>query len=1355
MANWSTLKAAIAQIIKTNNNQEITGANMQSVLNSIIDNVGENATYAGIATPSTNPGAPDGNVFYFATQAGTYANFGRAKVEDGLTILLWNGSNWSATKIMTISQKMGNGENVAMSKQAVSKEIINLLHISSPWTSNYADYFNPTSAVGEGNATQAWGANFGVRGKINGFFVCGVESYPFYIIKYNTKTKRIINIVSSTFTGDWQLVKAETNVDENDRILIVGNVFYKITAADDSIKNCSLSGVTYNNIDFDSTYNLTTANTIMMALIPIGQAIGLDKPNGLFYTNTDPEAIFEFGAGTKDNEVTITANGNLMLVDSSVPSYITIQQSTLNQDLAGSHRTFYTAICGYYNPTNNTWYDHVKVVCVGGINDSYMEGYIQVPILIWYSKMSGNNPIIMYKIPCFDSIKAKEEPKKLYPFYRNMYPVTDKIGTPLNQALAYGYIVHGREILIKGVRVFCQTSINNGNNPTIEAYYVTLSAVGGVRAEKIKEFSKPALDRGASMQNYKWLDLIFDDKYIIDDLHAICLKGPIRYCGLADGTNIPAGTKLYSGDYCISVNLTNGEVTNITRSTDLFITGYYILDDTNIGTEGSTWISSVPDYLPMQFTAVSTSNEAFAPYMERKFLCYGIKFFPFPQTGLTENANNDSFDVLYVKLAEDSTETYKLIKTLAHFDYQDGVINYPSDGRIIFDEPIIVGEEYQIFLRGRFYYINSLSSDKPCRIVLTARLDKNGGLTGNIVKPKNPGYSNSYAIPIWFMTSMDHTSGEAYNGLLNLIRDTTLEFRGIANPLFMQLFAKEGTVHVTIENKQGTGEATTGDVSIQTSSYILIPKSTNYITTQAKKTFENVYCQFGCIYAVISITDFTFKEFRYSPLAASASVAGGDSISISDKTEAIIPIAFLDNGNVAWTIGNNLSGKANIQLDIQPPYIYSVYNDLNSDRMYGLKMYIDHLFRNRSSISDMVTSDGNNFVNIVSHGNPTGTVNSGTQNQTKDVDEFTVNTVLSGDKWNDYNLSINVRSIRNKAVANKAVRLLCIGDSVTEGYMADYNRPYTNSPTAYWTWLTALFALDKAENNNTGFFFQSLGNVRGSATGCVNIEKLTFDVKFGGREISGLTAHCCGVGGSTTTGWVSPEIKTGITNPFYDPSAQKFSLDYWVNNYRTLTVNSDGSTTVCDDSSKGSLAPADLNSVYVCEPTHVLIQLGYNQRYSAEGTAKTNYIQNLTEMINTIRQEYPNVYILLSLPDTAGTYFPRQFPNYEFDSPLYGLRFTSGTAKVPHDQISYMNQDLLDLCNESNKIFYCPSYFASPLCRGTSYRECNEVADYVESNVFSQIRIHTGGLPYLHPNCAAHANWAQQMYGLIKYTLTL
>lgn len=95
MANWTILKNAIASAIKTNGNQEITGTVLQNVLNSIVNSVGENATFAGTAGTTTNPGTPDGRVFYIATERGIYSNFGGIELENGeVVILKWSGSEW-------------------------------------------------------------------------------------------------------------------------------------------------------------------------------------------------------------------------------------------------------------------------------------------------------------------------------------------------------------------------------------------------------------------------------------------------------------------------------------------------------------------------------------------------------------------------------------------------------------------------------------------------------------------------------------------------------------------------------------------------------------------------------------------------------------------------------------------------------------------------------------------------------------------------------------------------------------------------------------------------------------------------------------------------------------------------------------------------------------------------------------------------------------------------------------------------------------------------------------------------------------------------------------------------------------
>lgn len=99
MANWTILKEAIANVIKTNGNQEITGQVLQNTLTNIVNAVGENATFVGVATPSTNPGTPDGNVFYIAYTAGNYVNFqskaGNLTVNPGELAILYNDqTNW-------------------------------------------------------------------------------------------------------------------------------------------------------------------------------------------------------------------------------------------------------------------------------------------------------------------------------------------------------------------------------------------------------------------------------------------------------------------------------------------------------------------------------------------------------------------------------------------------------------------------------------------------------------------------------------------------------------------------------------------------------------------------------------------------------------------------------------------------------------------------------------------------------------------------------------------------------------------------------------------------------------------------------------------------------------------------------------------------------------------------------------------------------------------------------------------------------------------------------------------------------------------------------------------------------------
>ena len=93
MSNYSNLKSTIDTNIKTNGNEEITGAILNTVLNSMVSSLGAGSQFMGVATTSTNPGTPDAKVFYLAYTPGTYTNFSGIVVT-GLCVLKYDTA-WS------------------------------------------------------------------------------------------------------------------------------------------------------------------------------------------------------------------------------------------------------------------------------------------------------------------------------------------------------------------------------------------------------------------------------------------------------------------------------------------------------------------------------------------------------------------------------------------------------------------------------------------------------------------------------------------------------------------------------------------------------------------------------------------------------------------------------------------------------------------------------------------------------------------------------------------------------------------------------------------------------------------------------------------------------------------------------------------------------------------------------------------------------------------------------------------------------------------------------------------------------------------------------------------------------------
>lgn len=106
MANYQTLKSAIQDVVKTNGNNEITGALLQQSLLAMISSLGQGYQFVGIAEPTTNPGTPDAKVFYLAGQNGTYPYFSGLSLNDGEIAILTFDTQWHKLSNNFVSKQM-------------------------------------------------------------------------------------------------------------------------------------------------------------------------------------------------------------------------------------------------------------------------------------------------------------------------------------------------------------------------------------------------------------------------------------------------------------------------------------------------------------------------------------------------------------------------------------------------------------------------------------------------------------------------------------------------------------------------------------------------------------------------------------------------------------------------------------------------------------------------------------------------------------------------------------------------------------------------------------------------------------------------------------------------------------------------------------------------------------------------------------------------------------------------------------------------------------------------------------------------------------------------------------------------
>jgi autotransporter adhesin len=175
---YDQIKESIKAVIKENGNYEITGNVLQAVLLSMVDTLGPEYQFLGIATKSTVPVVVEGNSFYITTEVGTYTNFknsGNTTITvNQLGILTsTNGTAWNFTPIF-IGVSKGGGEvfndydnNTAVGINSHAEGFQTHANKDNSHAEGRITVADGVASHAEGYQSGAFGANSHAEGQLN------------------------------------------------------------------------------------------------------------------------------------------------------------------------------------------------------------------------------------------------------------------------------------------------------------------------------------------------------------------------------------------------------------------------------------------------------------------------------------------------------------------------------------------------------------------------------------------------------------------------------------------------------------------------------------------------------------------------------------------------------------------------------------------------------------------------------------------------------------------------------------------------------------------------------------------------------------------------------------------------------------------------------------------------------------------------------------------------------------------------------------------------------------------------------------------------------------------------------------
>lgn len=463
-----------------------------------------------------------------------------------------------------------------------------------------------------------------------------------------------------------------------------------------------------------------------------------------------------------------------------------------------------------------------------------------------------------------------------------------------------------------------------------------------------------------------------------------------------------------------------------------------------------------------------------------------------------------------------------------------------------------------------------------------------------------------------------------------------------------------------------------------------------------------------------------------------------------DLDQVSARVSSLENGEVNQTV--TLDARIAV-----PNNVYSVCNDENINRNYAANLYLSHLLK--GSIAEFKNKrlyfsnlDRKIFLNSPFTSDPT--YNGGVNKSETVVNE----TILSKCEFINKAISFAHRSTLSSASKATHPKVLCIGDSITSGYLAWSNKNPVSLPNQYWAFVKMLYEMDKIDggDNASEYNVKMIGRNDGS-----------FTLDYG--TVTGRTVRAFGEAqGGATLAEMRQAIWGGYgnANPFFNGS--DFSITYYLSQFRTMDNNSNrlyfdnaGATVGVGGSqgyiySGGSYILSGVNigaqvtnteAYDVCTPTHVSIQMVQNSSLPMFQT-------HIAPIITIIKAELPTAKIILMGNDCVGTAFPEDHPEYK-EVDIYDpfANFHGGNLEM----VEYL-MDTVE--NEGNGIFALANLFTAPDAKALSSIPLVS-ADSIESNEVIQQSNQAYGLGlYAHPNNRAHSAWGYQLYSLLKYITT-